>query len=149
MPENSLVLHQLREGDINHAQIRALKSMQGQRNKERKILKSQKKYLEHYPLYSTGLLILSSLGSSWQLRADWTGAQAGPQGLTAGLTAGTPLMGWDPRRAPGCRPSILGAESREGSEVSSLTPFPLPSPLRNAGYLPFPVRARSPITPPR
>lgn len=27
-PENALVLHQLHEGDINHSQIRALKSMQ-------------------------------------------------------------------------------------------------------------------------
>lgn len=103
-------------------------------------------------MYSAGLLILSSLGTSWQLRADFTTEQPLLRGADAGSDRGTDPChtlffpaGWDPRRAPGCLlPSILGAYSKEGSGVSSITPFLLLSSLRMLGYLRYPVGARSP-----
>lgn len=67
-------------------------------------------------MYSTGLLILSSLGTSWQLRADSTTEQPPLQGGDAGSDRGADRChtlsfpaGWDLRRALGCLPSILGA----------------------------------------
>lgn len=101
-------------------------------------------------MYSAGLLILSSLGTSWQLQADLTTEQPLLRGGDAGSDRGAdwcqPLLPGrlGPAESSGVLPSILGAESREGSGVSSLTPFLLLSPLRNAGYLRSPVRARSP-----
>lgn len=166
--ENAPVFHQLQERAINHAHIRAIKVCRALKksNKRRQVLKSQRgpsllKKAVRSPLDPTGLLLLSSLGTSWELQAE-TRLQSGsvsardggwPRGSeprqplsvrVAELYGGGRSVGAPSRGRGALRQQFLPAKLGEEAMSPPQTFFPRRAPYGMPGYLRSPFRTSSP-----
>lgn len=171
--ENAPVFHQLQERAINHAHISAIKVCRAfkKSNKRRQVLKSQRgprttflKKVVRSPLDPAGLLLLSSLGTSWEpqaeidfrtapslgrgrrlaprLRAAPAPLCAGGRALRRGSERGGSITG---ARSP--ETAISLCEARRGGDVppsAFFFFFPSSSSLRNARLPALPFHTSSP-----